>query len=38
MAKKVSMSGVTLAHFIEELRRFASKYPDMKVACQLDDE
>ena len=37
MAKKDSINGVTLAHFIEELRRFASKYPDMKVACQLDD-
>ena len=27
----------TLAYFIKELRRFASEYPDRKVACQLDN-
>ena len=36
-AKVMSLNGVTLAYFIEELRRFAAKYPDWKVACKLDD-
>ena len=36
-AKVLSLYGVTLAHFIEELRRFAAKYPERKVACKLDN-
>lgn len=36
-ADVLSLNGVTLAHFIEELRRFAAMYPDRKMACKLDD-
>lgn len=35
--KVMSLNGVSLAHFIEELKPFAAKCSDWKVACKLDN-
>lgn len=32
-----SLNGVPFVRFVDELEKFAAKYPDRKVACQLDN-